>query len=740
MSKMNAQNIRGQLRLAASALAIAAGSLAIAGGANAQAVITPTSGQYDLMTSTDKTVEITSGTNAYYLASNVTWGVPWGSTMLTFAEGGKPGGISADGYCIANWNCGNAHAPVITVDSGASLHFVGRQSVNQDWFFGNTEIQSAIVNNGELIFEDAGPVQSWGTPAVALLGSNKLLGKMTLLDKAVVNMGLDWSQATNVFGANTAIDLQGASVLNIYQSGTAPLVMGGILTGTGTLNLGKGGATLVINGQNTAATPFLGTVVVAPGDTLVIGDAAHKSAVFGDPGHATAQTLLIKGNSSGAPILRGFGTVAATVVNEAGVVQPGYGTGTLGTLTVAAYKQDNVGTLKVEVSPDAVSGLHVLGNAALAGSLNVTIGAGNYATKIYDIIQVDGAMTGSFSSITTSSSVAGAIAAVTRTDHGYQVVTEVVQGKAATAPVVQGHLISVNRLNNTYFVNALYDQIAMGSPRDGQKIGRNKYAWVEGFGGHSSVSRNDVGYHQTTSGVRVGAEYRDEQNRILGIAGSYSASNLKAKGSSKGWMDTWHIAAYGGADVQNFRLDGAVFYSGYSSDTKRDFGSSGVAAASPSGYAFGGSMQVSLPMFRGLVTPYLRGIVSRQHLGGSSETGSPLLNLHYGAINGNYFVGDFGVKIDPLRSYPDSKTKLLLTLAVEHDFSTLGEKVVGTFPVDAGQPWSAYWRGDSENTAVVGIDLAHKLTDQLEISGRLNGRMSLYQTSGEVGLSAKYRL
>lgn len=743
MLNKKATNIRGQLRLAASILAIAGCSLVIAAGANAQTVLTPTSGQYNLMTTTDTTVTVSSGTNAWYVPDNVLWALPGGATMLTYTGGGAPGGISTTGSCIANWDCGNPHAPHITIENGATLQFAGRETVNFDWYMGNTEIQSAIINNGEMIFEKLGPSQSWGIPAIALLGSNQLLGKMTLHDGAYVNMGLDWSQATNTFGPNTNIDLQGASILNVYQSSTAPLVMGGILTGTGTLNLGAGGGTLVMNGQNTAAKPFLGALNVATGDTLVVGDLAHASsgangAVFGDPGHPTAQVLKLIGNTNGAPVLRGNGTIYATVSNQSAIVQPGYGA-TLGSLTVAAYNQDATGQLKVEVSPDSVAGLHVLNNASFNGTLNVTIDPGTYATKIFNIVQVDGTMTGDFKTITTKSSVQGAIAAVTKTDHGYQVVTQVVQGKAAAAPIVVGHLVDVNRLNNTYFIGALYDQIAQGSPRGGEEIGRNKYVWLEGFGAHSSVSRNDIGFHQTTAGVRGGAEYRDEKNRVVGLAASYSSTDLKAKGASDASLDTFHIAAYGGANVQYFRLDGAAFYNLYSTDTHRSFGAAGAAAASPGGYAYGGSVQVSLPMYRGLVTPYIRGIVSRQHLDSSSESGGSLLALRYSAIDGNYFVGDVGFKIDPLRSHPESKTKLLITVALEHDFSTLGEKVTGMFPVDNGQVWSAYWRGDSENTGIVGIDLAQQITDKLEIAGRVNGRFSLYQTSGELALNAKYK-
>ena len=711
---LNAKNhtLRTRLTVSASALVFAA---CFGGVANA-ATVTLGSGNspYNLQSdSVSDTVVVPTGATALLSAGYVS--PPSGGYLLYSTSVNN---ISADNYCVFS-NCAT-NLDKIVVQSGATLQ------VDGPW--GWQVYQS--------FFNASGTVEILSGKTIDMVGTNSFLGNLVVDSGATLTYGESWSTSQFILGANTNISLASGSTLNLYMPGTFTAAMGGTLTGTGTLKLNTG--TLLINGANSAANPFTGTLTVAPGATLVVGDGSHATAVFGDPGHPTAQTLAIVGNTSGSPVLRGLGTIAANVVNQAGVVQPGYGS-SLGNLTVQTYTQDNVGTLKVEVSPTSVSGLHVLGNATLGGTLNVAIDAGNYTTKIYNIVQVDGTMTGSFKSITTSSAVAGAIAAVTKTSNGYQVVTEVVQGKAATAPIVVGHLVDVNRNNNTYFINALYDQIAIDSPRAGQQIGRNKYAWIEGFGEHSTLKRSDVGYHETTAGVRGGAEYRDEKNRIVGVAASYSAGDLKALGASTASMNTWHVAMYGGANVQNFRLDGALFYNGYSSDTKRSFDTSGTAATSPSGFSYGGSVQVSLPLYRGLVTPYIRGILSRQHLDGSAETGSPLLNLRYNAINGDYFLGDFGFKIDPFRSTPDSKTKLLLTVAVEHDFSALGEKVTGTFPVDQGQAWSAYWRGDSENTAVVGIDLARKVTDSLEISGRVNTRFTLYQTGGELALNAKYR-
>jgi hypothetical protein len=300
-------------------------------------------------------------------------------------------------------------------------------------------------------------------------------------------------------------------------------------------------------------------------------------------------------------------------------------------------------------------------------------------------------------------------------------------------------LVSSNRLNNLYLVNSLHDRLS-NAPADATEVGHNKYVWIEGFGRHASVSRNDVGYHTTAEGITAGAEYRPAwHNTTVGLALSFSNESLKAKGATTGNTNSLSVAAYGGFDLNYMRLDASAFYNTYKSSLKRDFGTSGAAQAKPDGEANGISIQLSHAYVTGLVTPYIRGVYTRQHLAGATENGSALLNLQYDAINANTFVGDVGFRIDPTRYLHSEKTKLLINIALEHDFSTLGETVTGLFPITTGQTWSAYWRGDSENTALVGIDVARQITDGLEVTGRLNGRASLYQTSGELSLAAKYR-
>ena len=748
MSNIKEMIIRNRLAATVSALAMAS---ALAMPAAAQTYQTTTGFQTVTINPTFasqySTFEVTSGTKAVIVASwaQQSWAVG-SNTAVTIASPGGSANISHLNPCAngslaySATSCLNG-GPLLQVDAGGTLVVGGIQTNSS--MVGGTGFESDIHADGNVVIEYAGPTQSWGTPTQQFIGTNVFLGNISLSDSPVLSanqvtatFGLSWAKAFTQFGPNTNIHLGNNTILAIWQDASTPLVMGGALSGTGTLNLSSG--TLVINGANTAANPFTGTLAISPTMVVVVGDGSHPGAVLGDPGNPTAHQLNLTGTSAGAPILRGLGTVDAVVVNTFATVQPGYGS-TLGTLTVAGYKQDATGTLKVEISPNANSGLHVLGNATLGGTLSITIDPGTYTTKSYDFLTVDGTTTGSFSSIVTQSSVSGAAAVMIKDAKGYHVVTEVMQGKAAAAPVVVGHLVSANRLNNGFLIASLYDRIAEGSPRGAEQVGPNKYVWIQGFGRLSSVSRNDIGYHTSTEGFTAGAEYRTEDNKVVGVAASYSVEDLKTKGTSTASIDTWHIAAYGGANVQYMRLDGALFYNGYSTDVQRNLGTTGTAKVKPDGYAYGGSIQASLPLYRGLVTPYIRGIVSRQHLDGSLEAGASVLDLHYAAINLNAFVGDFGFRINPLRSYPENKTKLLITVAVEHDFSALGETVAGSFALDDTQAWSSYWRGDSENTAIAGLDFARKITDKLEVTGRVNGRFSLYQTAGEVSLGAKYR-
>lgn len=734
MSKSNADNTRSRLRLSASVLVVGA-CLGMAGAAGAQTVqLTDATSPFMVDNSPGDTVEITSGTAAVELPAGQTWilgpGNTWeGHLAVTDENWGVAPGWGANNMTIGDSPFGgaNPNAALIQVDAGASLRFLGNQSLGWGPWFG---MNNMIRAQGDVIFENM---------SANIVGTNTFAGNVTLLDGANIYMGETWGAASAIsFSSHTNITLNSGSKLFLrLASGFTSTA--GELTGPGTLELAQG--TLVLDGADTAASPFTGTLQIDTGATVIVGDSTHSTAVFGDPGHPTASILAIQGSINGSSRLLGYGTVAANVSNAGGYVQPGGTSGTPGTLTIAGnYTQSSTGTLRVGVTPTGADQLHVKGTASLAGSLNVTIGPGNYGTQIYNIVTVDGTMTGGFSNITTTSGATGAIAAVTKSSSGYQVVTEVISGANATAPVAVGHLVSANRLNLYEFAGSLYDVISTNTPGATAEVGHNINAWLEPFGRISSITRDSVGYHTSAEGVTGGVEYRlPEKNMVLGFAASYAHQALKAKGASDADSDTYDMALYGGADVQYARLDGMLFYNTYDATANRDFGNNGIAKVKPSGFGFGGSVQLSKSLFKGLVTPFMRGIYSRQHLDGSVEAGATVLDLKYDAINANTFVGDVGLKINPFYVDPGCPTKLLISVAIEHDFSKLGEIVTGEFPIGSGQEFTTFWKGDSENTLLVGLDAAHNLTDSIEIYGRVDGRFSLYQTAGAISIGGRYR-
>jgi uncharacterized protein with beta-barrel porin domain len=737
MMRVKAENTRGQLRLSASVLAVAVAFMGMTGAAEAQVVpLTPGNTMYGVDSNPGQTIEITSGTDAVFIPADQGWvvqsGGPWDGHLAITDENWGTGGANNMTIGSSPFGGANGNAAAIQVDSGASLRFVGLGW--GPWFAMNNMIHA----DGDVIFEGNGV-------SPHIIGTNSFLGNLTLLDGAQVYMGETWGAASPIsFSNNTTIGLGSGSMYYLRLTPGFTSTAGRLVStdATGLMELASG--TLVLNGANTAAAPFTGTLQVDTGATIVVGDATHPGAIFGDPNHTngSAETLNINGSIGGAATLKGYGTVYAAVNNAGGIVQPGGTANTPGTLTVSSYTQSATGTLKIEVTPTGASQLHVLGNAALGGSLIINITSGQYGTDVFDIVSAS-SVSGSFNSIQTTGNVSGAIAGVSRTTTGYQVVTEVVSGANAIAPVVVGHLVTANLQNVHQFAYSLYDVIAMNSPKSGAAnadLGLNLRAWIAPFGRMASISRNQVGYDTTTGGVTAGLEYRTANDLTLGVALSFDHDSLDAKGDSNADTDAFTAAVYGGGNVQNARVDGMLFYNSYDATAKRKFGSTlGTAEAKPSGFVYGGSVQVSRGLFDDFITPYIRGIYSREHQDGVAETGGGALALKFDAINANSFVGDVGLRINPLFRKSDAKLKLEVTVALQHDFSKLGETVGGEFATISGSPFTNYWSGDSENTARVGLDVSHQVTDGLEIFGRVNGQFSLYRRAGEISVGGRYR-
>ena len=697
-------------------LLCSASALALAVPAMAQTtVLTPTSPNYDIVGSTDTVVEISSGTSAYFMRDGMQWALPANTPGLYVQSvGGWMTAVSGDSSCIFSWECAKSNAPLIRVDSGATLTFGGTQW--QSWYNGGHDLQSIIEASGDVIFQGGG---TW-----SFLGTNRFLGNVTVLDGANLQFGWDWSAAHATFGPNTNIDLQGNSQLIFWNSGT--MTVGGRISGSATSIINLNSGTLVVNGQNTAATPFLGTVNVAADQSFVVGDSAHPSAVFGDPTGRTAH-ITLSGNTS---TLSGYGTIYGNVDN-AGRTIPGSSNGSVGTLTINGNLtlHDSSQTYAT-VSPAGASAVIVNGNAQIGGELIITIADGAYGNSISPLVTATN-LTGSFNSIQTEGNVSGAIIGLMQSSSGYSVVTE-----KGTSTQVFGHVVYANRMALTNFVGSLYDAMAM-TPASGAMLD----TWATAIGGAENLSRAGVGYDQKTYGASFGAMHRFERHGgVVGMALSYRRGDMSVKDDpATAATNGYDFALYGGADVNALRFEGSAFYNVYDADTSRPMGTYGTSRASQSGYAFGASAQISHEMFGDRVAPYIRGMYARLHLNAASESGSDQYDLMHEAINVNTLVTDLGIRAHLLLPQPDRRLKLDADVAWRYDLSDPGETVTAGFANFSSGTSESFWQIDSKHALRAGLDVAGQVSDRMEIFGRLGGTFTSHRRSGELAIGAKYK-
>jgi hypothetical protein len=702
MLQIHANDIRSRLRLTASALVVAAAGLG-ASAADAQTVNVASGGTYVLDNGLGTTVyHVGSGVTAqivpnYATADNSAWAaLTWASPILSTTSG-----------CLYS-GCTPKAAAIVT-DAGSTLILP-----NPWWWM---DITSMFTVNGTMVFQPGS-----GT---GITGTNYFNGDVVLQDGAGVNFGEGWIYSNNYFGTATNIIMGSGTAITFNEVHTVVNVINTIQSKDTSAAITFTNGSMTVNGKNTTATPYSGSVTINAGASFIVGDATHASAVFGDP-NASAATITV--NQSGGTVgsLKGYGTIYGSIVNNS-LVAPGGTSGTAGTLAVVgSYTQSSTGEFVAEVTPTGVSKMTVAGTANLAGTLLLKIDDGKYTTPaLYDILTAT-TVNGSFSATNLQGNAA--FVGTVKTANGYRVAVES-QNSAQTF----AHMATTNRYQVEQLARALSDRSDGLAAAPGKWVG-----WLTPYGNVENIGRNGIGFNNTTYGVRGGVEYHPAvQNAIIGVAASYGSSSLDAKGeSSSADIDTYNAAIYGGADLLYARLDGSLFVSKFDTAITRNLGSSlGAVNASPSGSTYGASVKLSSDLFRGLITPFASGYFARVHLDDTTEGGNASFALRYNDINRNYLDVDLGVKVHAIR-----RDNLLVdvSVAVEHDFSDRGETASASFANITGSSATYLWKGDAENTLIAGLYVADKITDKVDLFGRIDGEFSLYKRAADFSAGVKY--
>ncbi|WP_439855481.1 autotransporter serine peptidase EprS [Pseudomonas yamanorum] len=459
----------------------------------------------------------------------------------------------------------------------------------------------------------------WGVPDLgrAMHGPGQLLGPMNVTlaagqgdvwsnaisDKALIQRQVEdsaetlaWQQTLHDKGWENGV-AAGASQQDQtdYAVGTARAAAAAQRLYEGSL-IKSGAGSLVLSGDNT----YRGPTTVNGGRLAVNG----------------SLTSAVTVNDSGT--LGGSGRIAALQVNNGGTVAPGNSVGTLqvaGDVNLAAGS-----TYAVEITPTSSDQIVATGKAILGGG-TVTLALENSPTLLsqqqaesllgrqYNILQAAGGIQGQFGAVlpnylflggTLDYAANGVQLDIARSDASFasvganrnqRSVAAAAEQLGAGNPVYESILrsdsVAAAQQGFQQLSGEIYPAIdtmlindsrqlrdAVGERLRHTPVTGESNVWVKALGSWGKTdSRSDTaGYTTSLGGMLAGVDGAlDEQTRA-GLVAGYSASSLNMGSGthSSASIDSYHLGAYAGHELGNWRLSVGGAYSWHRGDVKRD--------------------------------------------------------------------------------------------------------------------------------------------------------------------------
>jgi subtilase-type serine protease len=459
----------------------------------------------------------------------------------------------------------------------------------------------------------------WGVPDLgrAMHGPGQLLGPMNVTlaagqgdvwsnaisDKALIQRQaedsaetLAWQQTLRDKGWENGVGASASQQDQTdYAVGTARAAAAAQRIYEGSL-IKSGAGSLVLSGDNT----YRGPTTVNGGRLAVNG----------------SLTSAVTVNDSGT--LGGSGRIAALQVNSGGTVAPGNSVGTLqvaGDVNLAAGS-----TYAVELTPTSSDQIVATGKAILGGG-TVTLALENSPTLLsqqqaesllgrqYNILQAAGGIQGQFGAVlpnylflggTLDYAANGVQLDIARSDASFASVGATRNQRSVAAAAEQlgaGNPVYESILSSDSVAAAqqgfqqlsgeIYPAIdtmlindsrqlrdAVGERLRHTPVAGESNVWVKALGSWGKTdSRSDTaGYTTSLGGMLAGVDGAlDEQTRTGLVAGySDSSLNMGSGTHSSASIDSYHLGAYAGHELGNWRLSVGGAYSWHRGDVKRD--------------------------------------------------------------------------------------------------------------------------------------------------------------------------
>jgi subtilase-type serine protease len=372
--------------------------------------------------------------------------------------------------------------------------------------------------------------------------------------------------------------------------------------------------------QAAATRIYEGSLIKSGAGTLVLsGDSTYRGATTVNCGLLAVNgslTSAVTVNDSGT--LGGSGRIAALSVHPGGRVAPG---NSVGTLQVAGDVNLGAGSAyAVELTPTDSDRI-VAGGRAILGGGNVTLALENSPTLLsgaqaqsligrqYTILQAVGGIQGQFGQVlpdylflggTLAYATDGVQLDVVRNDATFASVAatrnqrnvaaaaeQLGAGNPVYESVLQSDSIAVAQQGLQQLSGEIYPAIGAMLINDSQSlrdavgerlrhvpVNAESNLWLKALGAWGKADSRSETAGSTTSlgGLLGGVEGAlDEQTRVGLVAGySDSSLNMGSGTHSSASIDSYHLGAYAGRELGDWRVSGGGAYSWHRGDVKRD--------------------------------------------------------------------------------------------------------------------------------------------------------------------------